>query len=281
MDLKLGLGLSEGGAANPPTMGPSYVYSWAVDFGRAPALDADGGAFWNPGNSSTTENFPFLLRADQDSTITSGDAGGIRCEPNAGTSPGSMKIGFPYATNTTILDELKYFKPHASHSGIPAAAVSALYPYFTIVLTHHTTTLNDGRTAAINRNSLEIGHGGEGVVSYDKLGGTSSFHPEYIDGVKTTAWGNVTAGGYAGGVHPHGTESVRDAPSCHTWDMSRTAGGTSNWVDMVLAGTFDINEFTHHPRSGGVYSITYHGIIISATPPGPPSFPIHTTRPAV
>ena len=151
MNMSTGLSMNRS-IARVPTMGPSYRYSWAVDFSRAPALDSSGGAFWNLGGTAGS-SFPYSDEFGDDETQGSHLASGFRVPPatvngfrveskedsgNLGSavSQNALRLGFPHQTSSAMDDALKFFKPHATHDdGIPVGAFSSKYKYFSMVLT--------------------------------------------------------------------------------------------------------------------------------------------------
>ena len=281
MNNKIGLGLSSGGAANPPTMGPAYTYSWAVDFGRIPALDANGDSFLNFGDD-TSDNFPSTDEGPETQLASPQPDDGIRVEcVDDSTAPALTKFGFPAVRSGGTFDDAeKYFPPHATHSGIPIGAVSLKYKYLTLAITYHSTT-SGWRTCGNTptRNYVGIGSKASGYVS---IGGGNDTTPQYRNGVKLSP-PHTNAGM---------TADDRDTMQWITWDLSLAdewpGSGESEEESEAWLASFDPNEFTHHVSGvtsdpAGVFSVTYHGIILSSDVPSGSDLklPIHTTRPAI
>lgn len=123
-------------------------------------------------------------------------------------------------------------------------------------------------------STWELGNDVSGRIinlPYFRAAGFGSYSPEYVDGVATGAgWG----------VQSDWTALVGKI-STITYDISPSFYTVPSDDDPRYIWLAPL----YHPSNGGTatvdYDITYHGAILSATPPNITSLPVHTSSPSI
>jgi len=288
--MKLGIGTSMSKSPGAATMGPSYEYSFAMDFSKL-----DPGVTLKAGNNDNT-NFPKLNQTsrlvthDNQTIFDSANGTGFRLELKSGQSA-IAQVGFPNTDSDALpTDETVVKSSFTSHSqdGIPDGSLSPEFRYISIIMTWHSELAQaDAGTAAVfenNQSALTVqaadgtSYGGanwHGVSSQGEGSkGNGYDYPRYINGVNISDGFDDTVRDEKSGMLKTGTTEF-DKPMTFTYDM-KDCNSTEFPTDAAGIDPAEIRYF----QQGGRVSVTFHGFVFSSSVPGEVTLPIHTSRPA-